>query len=748
MGFQKNVIKLLLFSVSMNLFAADFTPISQKRLFEVHEAIFDAFIPFTYEERDTTLKHLLEEVKLSTFEKLIAVPRMKGAFFLLDHLHLSHNKAFLKLYYNLVANDPAEAARVTHSRLHKYREFVDSISGHHLRLSIRDLSIEQRLQLFNALINANVNLLQQVGFYVRMLYTQAIFEGALGEKISNYVDREPKVAAILPSLPALKTHLRLEKEHCHFRIKGKLDALIIGSGASGSVIAHEMQKNGLKVLVVESGPLVIPGSFDTTSDMRFMEGGAPRLAEDGSIALLNGAVAGGGTTVNLDMSFPPSLDHVRHRFHQWHEKGLIPAELWADNDIDNAYAWVQNKFQPRTVSVDEVNENNRILIEGANNLGLPHRLYELNTYAPNTSPHEVSSKKSSLDILLLPAMLAGENPTTLLTDCRVTRVLKKHGRAVGVECMYQPKHRGIGIVHDLYGWNIEPDSLIKIYADNVILAAGNLGTSAILLNSKIDNDNIGKGYVAHPFVSFMGRFAHPVHADIGEPSTVLLDHFMQTDEHPERPGFLIETGLGRLSLWALLVPGLPSQVKDVFSTIDHVGGFSVMQTDTPNDENRVEVDIWGTIKVHYQLSDTDRRHLIEGIKTAVKLLFAAGALEVSFNTFEYPLFQDGGLMSNMLTPDMNIDEVFTHFTLERNKNSLLGAHMMGGNRIGTSALTSVVDENYQVWGVLGLYVADASVFPGSVGANPMSTIYTTAKIFVDKFLAKYFEEQKYALNQE
>ncbi len=36
-----------------------------------------------------------------------------------------------------------------------------------------------------------------------------------------------------------------------------------------------------------------------------------------------------------------------------------------------------------------------------------------------------------------------------------------------------------------------------------------------------------------------------------------------------------------------------------------------------------------------------------------------------------------------------------------------------------------------MWGTEGLYVVDGSIFPTSVGANPMQSIYTVAKIFAD-----------------
>jgi len=600
-----------------------------------------------------------------------------------------------------------------------------------LKLSLVDLTKDQRHNLFYQLIQSEINLLRQVAFYLRLYYCSTIFEGPLGAKISGTLDII-KSASILPSMPSLESHLSYQQDK--ERIVGKIDALVIGSGPSGSVVAHELGKNNFKVLVVESGPLVIPGAIDTTSNVRFMEGQRPRLSEDGSIALLNGEVVGGGSNVNLDMSFPPTMPIVRHRFHQWHQEKLIPDDLWTDQEVDQAYHWVKDVFAPRLIGWDEINQNNKILMHGATALRIPFERYELNHYPPNASPYAVYNKKSSFEKLLLPAMLDPNNPVSLLSNCRVTELLIKNDQAYGVECFYNPKEFGQGIVQDLYGFKIKPKTKITIYADNIILAAGNLGSSLILLNSDINNDNIGRGYVAHPFVSLMGKFSHAINAQVGEPSTIFVDHFMPTDAAPHRDGFLLESGVGRMSLWALLIPGLPQQMKENFADISRIGGFSVMLSDKPNEENRITIDKNKQVRIHYHLSDSDRAHLIEGIKTSVKILFASGAKEVSFNSFEYPLFQVDGPASNTLTPSMNVEEIFKNFDLIPGKTSLLGAHMMAGNKLGTDPKTSVVNGEYQVWNINHLYVVDASIFPSSVGANPMQTIYTCAKIFADRFL--------------
>jgi choline dehydrogenase-like flavoprotein len=52
--------------------------------------------------------------------------------------------------------------------------------------------------------------------------------------------------------------------------------------------------------------------------------------------------------------------------------------------------------------------------------------------------------------------------------------------------------------------------------------------------------------------------------------------------------------------------------------------------------------------------------------------------------------------------------------------------------MGASASNSVVSTDFHVWGTKNLYVVDGSVFPTSIGANPMQSIYTFAKIFADR----------------
>jgi choline dehydrogenase-like flavoprotein len=67
-----------------------------------------------------------------------------------------------------------------------------------------------------------------------------------------------------------------------------------------------------------------------------------------------------------------------------------------------------------------------------------------------------------------------------------------------------------------------------------------------------------------------------------------------------------------------------------------------------------------------------------------------------------------------------------------NQTIVTSAHMQATNKMGRHQNDSVVSGDFEVLGRRNLYIVDGSVFPTSVGANPMQSIYTFAKIFADR----------------
>ena len=118
----------------------------------------------------------------------------------------------------------------------------------------------------------------------------------------------------------------------------------------------------------------------------------------------------------------------------------------------------------------------------------------------------------------------------------------------------------------------------------------------------------------------------------------------------------------------------------------------------------------------------------------MRVMFRAGANEVYLPTTENILDQkqEPEVQSLVLTDIRQADLVEKNFKFIPNRSILTSAHMQATDKMGASPHDSVVARDFHVWDTKNLYVVDGSVFPSSVGANPMQTIYTFAKIFADR----------------
>lgn len=84
------------------------------------------------------------------------------------------------------------------------------------------------------------------------------------------------------------------------------DVVVVGTGAGGGTTAEILSAAGLKVLLVEEGPL------KTSSDFKMQEAdaypelyqeGIGRMSKDGAITILQGRAVGGTTLINWTSSF-------------------------------------------------------------------------------------------------------------------------------------------------------------------------------------------------------------------------------------------------------------------------------------------------------------------------------------------------------------------------------------------------------------------------------------------------------------
>jgi choline dehydrogenase-like flavoprotein len=486
------------------------------------------------------------------------------------------------------------------------------------------------------------------------------------------------------------------------------DFCVVGSGAGGSIAAAVLAESGARVMVVEEGGHHTRRDFDMQEarayDTLYQEHGN-RATDDLSIMILQGRTVGGGTTVNWTSSFRAP------------ERTL---ELWARRHgvvgLDTAtlaphYAAVEARLSIREGDPDDVNANNRKLLEGARKLGWSPELIRRSVkgcarlgYCGMGCP--IDAKQSAAITYVPDALAAGAN---LFTNARAKLIETDRGRAKGVVCEVlepTPDHpRGQRFV---------------IYARRgVVLAGGAINTPALLLRSKIVNASrtLGRRTYLHPTVPLLAFYDEPIEGFYGAPQSVACHHFA---DRQERVGYFLETAPVHPMLSAVAFPGFGDRHRATMERLAHAQATIALLIDGHHDDEggRVSADVDGRIHLDYPLSPALREAGVDAIKNMARLQLAAGAREV------VTLHEDPVVIRS--EADLaQIDGV----AFGPNRHALFSAHQMGGAAMGEDRARSVVNSRGRHHEIENLWVVDGSIFPTSLGVNPQLSIYAHARLF-------------------
>lgn len=377
------------------------------------------------------------------------------------------------------------------------------------------VSQAQQEQFLHALRRHPDNVFRAYACNLRKLYTFLAYSTPLTNKLANIILHQQKPHDVTIDLPTSKLHV----EHDMIvHEDGLIDYLIIGSGPAGCLIAHELarHKKDCRIVVLEAGSFVKPGSIITEFASELMESGNSRTTVSGSVALRNGWTVGGGTTVNLDLAFSPLLPWTQNRLQKALDLGYISEDLCGSQDnnwsqLRSAYDWVKQKVQTRKVDEDEINNNNKILFQAIETA----QTYNLNARKPTDNPNEIL-KISAVDAFLLPALQGDQNfqsNVSLIANAKTTRIVfddSPNKIATGVEIVFQPILDKSYVLKDHNNFHTTPGTTATIKAKNIIVSAGSLGSSEILLRSDLNNDTIGTGVILHPSLGIFARFKQEI----------------------------------------------------------------------------------------------------------------------------------------------------------------------------------------------------------------------------------------------
>ncbi len=568
---------------------------------------------------------------------------------------------------------------------------------------------------------------------LRKMYGYLTYASPLTFKISGYNNNPSTPINQVPCLLP-KTHL-LHTDQVITHTQGEIDYLIIGSGPAGSLIAHELvhQKPGTRVVLVDSGSFVKPQSIITESSSELMESGNRRTTVSGGIALRNGRAFGGGTIVNLDLAFSPLLPHIKKQIQSWIDEGRIDANLIHKKAADwhylnNAYSYVVEHIGTRKVNSDEVNENNKILLAGT-----PTAMtYDLNARTPAANSNIL--KISALDAFIMPALQKG---LSIIPDVSVKQIVMdtKNNKlaASGVKLEFQTPLNAAYIIKDPNNFGVLSGQTAYLYAKNIIVCAGTLGSAELLLRSSVNNTNIGKGIVIHPSMGIYGRFEQEIDLLKGLSASVYAPAVNEND------GYFFESMSADPTFIALINPGSGKQILDIIRDVKYLGGFGIMLIDSVYPDNKIFIDsATNQVQVQYTLQNKDKERFKKGLVRGLEILFERGAYETYIPSCE-PLLANNEQYIPFTTKSQ-IKTALDKLQFIENENFISSAHMQGSNKIGNNPQTAVVSHNFKVWDqatqheIDNLFVCDSSIFPTSVGANPMQSIYTFAKLFIDQHI--------------
>jgi len=238
-----------------------------------------------------------------------------------------------------------------------------------------------------------------------------------------------------------------------------------------------------------------------------------------------------------------------------------------------------------------------------------------------------------------------------------------------------------------------------VRAKAVVVAGGAIHSPALLLRSGITLPALGQHLALHPATAVLADMDEDVRPWTGTVQAHYSDQFADLDDGY---GFKFETVPVHPAFQALAAPWeSAAQYRERMARLPHTALVGILLRDRFG--GRVTVDRDSVAVVDYRVSRYDARHLRRAIAAAAELLEAAGAREI-------------------WVPRKNWLRRVDSAGWGPNQLLLVTFHQMASCRMGGDARTSVVDAEHRVWGIRGLYIADASVFPTSSGVNPMLTV--------------------------
>lgn len=422
-------------------------------------------------------------------------------------------------------------------------------------------------------------------------------------------------------------------------VRVETEVVVAGSGPGGATVARELARRGRKVVLLERGSWNdwAVGRYASLATINKLV--RPR----GGGLMARGITVGGSSVVFNGNAYDPP---------QW-----LNTELGIDLSEETRQTKEELNIAPMPEAFYKNWQCTHRLVQAAGELGI--------TLAPQQKFVNPAKCDPACDDCMLGCRRqakwtarnyvqdAEAHGAKVFTGALVKKVIVENGAARGV--------------------TVASPHVDEVRAEKVVIAAGGIGTPAILLRSGIKN--AGQGFFIDPM-----NVVYAIGRDLGPKNEMTF--CFASEQFVESEGFLVGT-IGALpivknkiqrtvrSLGLTAVSGKLPRIMGMFTKIGDSPGGSISIKE----------------RITKPYLPEDERRFARGTEVCRQIMIKAGA-----------------------DPD-----------------TFMVDHNVGGHPGGTAAIGRVVDNTLEAFAAGNLFVCDASVFPRSPGRPPTLTIIALAK---------------------
>ncbi len=507
-------------------------------------------------------------------------------------------------------------------------------------------------------------------------------------------------------------------ESAHFDLDDDSVVVVVGSGAGGGTLAAELTQKGVKVVLLEAGPLLrnadyLNDEWPAFNQMAWLDprttSGSWRVAKDFPNLPAWIVKAVGGTTTHWAGATPRFKAHefkTRTVYGRVDGANLLDWPITLE-ELAPYYDLAERKLgsthrhgRPPLPA----NNNYTVLANGAARLGYRH--FATGPYGTNAEPYD-GRPGSIQDGFNFQGDKNGSKWSTLVAE--IPKAVKTGKLDLRPDSQaVQLTHTAEGVVDGVV-YADAAGVLHRQQARAVAVAGNSIETPRLLLLSASplfpdglanSSGQLGRNYLRHTTGSVYARFEKPVHMYRGETMAGLVADESRFDaDRGFVGGYYLQTiALGPAFLASFVNPGAWGPgFADIMDAYDNTAGLWIVGEDMPVSSNRITLNTTVTDKlglpvpnVHFDDHPNDEAMRDHAYRQSELIYQAAGAVG-TVRTPPYP-----------------------------------STHNLGTARMSQRPEDGVCNNFGQTHDVRNLFISDGSQFTTGAAANPTLTIVALA----------------------